>query len=598
VIFKRKKNIILLIISVGIILSLSTNLNNFSQVSSLTNIVEDYSDELDYTISSPIIIDEESDFTNLGFSGAGINGDPYLIKGLKIETTGDYAIQITGVTSAFNIEDCYIDGNVYGIYIEGPMYNKTIIRNNTVVDTDNGIYIVNLDDLEVVNNTCIDCGYASTRIYFCDGMKILNNTFIGSDQVHLGNAQSAVIANNTCTNTGFTINTNGPWYLNHEFTDNYVNGKPVLFLANPQDIVISDNSYSQVIVGDGNNVTVKDMIFSNTAIGVYLNEVDGMHVINCTIINATVLGIDVRGWNSLIEDCEVGFATDAIDVSTCTNNVIRNCYLYESGSGILAVNAPNVTCFNNTIENCYNSGIRFQSNNVGKILNNTITNAGDGLWFYDFEDCTIAYNNFENSPNSYYAIFLYTLCANNIIHNNFFLNNNPGGTSQVYDDAGNTWYDVSTQTGNYYSDYSGSGPYNVDGAAGSTDPYVITDSTSPTISSKSPDLEYIVGSTGNTIYWQASDQYPRYYQLLKNDTIFKAANWISYQFVSVKVDGLIVGTHNYTAIFYDRAGNYVVSTILVTVAPVISEYQNINVTLLSISILSMISISIILNKKK
>ncbi|MCE7742857.1 MAG: hypothetical protein GOP50_10420 [Candidatus Heimdallarchaeota archaeon] len=597
----KRTHIVFTLISLSIILSLSFNLNASFQIQAITDLESGNIDDLNYTISGPILINEEIDFTNLGFSGSGINGDPYKIEELKIETSNSYGIQISGVSSYFTIEDCYIDAEQYAINIEGPVAGQVQIENNTLVNTNHGIYINNLDDLEVVNNTIQNCGQYSARIYFSDGMKIINNTFIGSEQVYLANAQSAIIENNTCIDTGFNIYTNGAWFQNHVVTNNYVNGKPLGFFVNPQDLVISDNIYGQIIIGDGDNVTVRDQVIGNTATSIISVEVNGLNLFNNTCLNNYLYGIRVIGRNTLIEDCEVGFVSPygAIDVSTSAHTIIRNCYLHDSSFGVIAVNSPNITCFNNTIENNSEYGIRYQSNAVGNVYNNTISNSGQGLRFHSFDLTTIAYNIFENSPSGFYGINFDSGCNNNTIHNNFFLNNNPGGISEALDEGfNNTWFDESTLTGNYYSDYSGSGDYVIEGSAGSVDPYVIVDTTSPVIVVKAVDLDYTEGETGNTIYWQASEQYPRFYQQMLNGSIFRTAVWRSFDIINLNVDGLDAGVHNYTTVFFDIAGNSIASTIIVTVIAVIPEYQQTSILLVSLSIISIISISYIIKRKK
>ncbi len=598
---KKQKRATLTFITLGIIFSLGFNINSSFNIQAISNIESGNVDELNYTTSGPILITHDDNFTDLGFSGTGINGDPYKIEELSIETSNSYGIQITGVTAYFTIEDCYIDAIQYCIYIIGPVAGQVQIENNTLTNTNHGLYIENLDDLEVKNNTFENCGQYSTRIYFSDGMKIINNTFIGSEQAYLANAQSATIANNTCIDTGLNIYTNAAWYLDHEVTNNYVNGKPLLYLANPQDIVISDNIYGQIIIGDGNNITIRDQVIGNTAISIIVDEVDTLHLINNTCLNNHFYGIDVRGVNIIVEDCDIGFVSPygAIEASTCLNIVIRNCYLHDSSFGLIAVNTHNITCFNNTVENNVGYGIRYQSNTEGYVLNNTINNSGHGIRFHGFGFCEIAYNIFENSASSYYGINLDSACHNITIHNNFFLNNNPGGISEVLDEGyDNTWYDTNTLTGNYYSDYSGSGDYTIEGSAGSVDPYVIIDATSPSIAVKSADLEYSAGSTSNTIYWQASEQYPRYYQLIVEHSLVRTAIWRSYDIIIVNVDGKAIGVYNYTAVFFDIAGNSVASTIIVTVIAAIPEYQNLSILLVCLSLISFISVSSILKKRK
>ncbi|MHA1200152.1 MAG: NosD domain-containing protein, partial [Candidatus Heimdallarchaeaceae archaeon] len=78
--------------------------------------------------------------------------------------------------------------------------------------------------------------------------------------------------------------------------------------------------------------------------------------------------------------------------------------------------------------------------------------------------------------NVRYGVRINTLLSSgNIIHSNYFICNNLNGTedgnSQAYDESFSNWYDEDTNTGNYYSDYSGESEYQIDGRNNKTDPY-------------------------------------------------------------------------------------------------------------------------------
>ncbi len=78
------------------------------------------------------------------------------------------------------------------------------------------------------------------------------------------------------------------------------------------------------------------------------------------------------------------------------------------------------------------------------------------------------------------------------------------------------------------------------------------------------DIEYVVGSTGNTLTWNPSDTNPLSYELYRNSTLIDSDNWSS-ESLSFNVDGLDVGYYNYTLIVYDTSGNLSWNTVFVTV---------------------------------
>ena len=92
-----------------------------------------------------------------------------------------------------------------------------------------------------------------------------------------------------------------------------------------------------------------------------------------------------------------------------------------------------------------------------------------------------------------------------------------------------------------------------------------TDRTGPTLDHPA-DISYSVGETGNSITWNPSDEHPVSYQVLLDGTLVKAGDWNSTSDqVTVIVDGLDVGAHNYTIIVTDIAGNIATDEVIVSV---------------------------------
>jgi len=95
-----------------------------------------------------------------------------------------------------------------------------------------------------------------------------------------------------------------------------------------------------------------------------------------------------------------------------------------------------------------------------------------------------------------------------------------------------------------------------------------TDRTDPTLNHPS-DIEYILGATGNRINWTLSDEHPVEYQVRLNGSLVKVGYWNSTsEQVTILVDALDVGVHNYTITITDIAGNTGTDEVFVTVVPV------------------------------
>ncbi len=92
-----------------------------------------------------------------------------------------------------------------------------------------------------------------------------------------------------------------------------------------------------------------------------------------------------------------------------------------------------------------------------------------------------------------------------------------------------------------------------------------TEQTSPILNHPT-DIEYVLGDTGHNITWTGSDEYPASYQIFKDGTEVTGGDWTSsvYEF-SISVDGLEIGTYNYTISVVDVGGNAASDEVTVTV---------------------------------
>jgi parallel beta-helix repeat protein len=85
------------------------------------------------------------------------------------------------------------------------------------------------------------------------------------------------------------------------------------------------------------------------------------------------------------------------------------------------------------------------------------------------EETVVMYNTIQE--NGHFGITLF-FSNYNLLHHNNLIDNNITYTSQAYDGQENNWYDTEKLEGNYWSDYNGTGNYNIDG--GAVDPYPLS----------------------------------------------------------------------------------------------------------------------------
>ena len=99
------------------------------------------------------------------------------------------------------------------------------------------------------------------------------------------------------------------------------------------------------------------------------------------------------------------------------------------------------------------------------------------------------------------------------------------------------------------------------------------DFTNPSVTDVA-DFAYDEGDTGNTITWTVTDRFPGIYIITRNGEYLDSGNWNSLTPIWINVDGLAEGTYTYLISITDCAGNIAQDTVVVTVNPVIPEFDS------------------------
>ena len=300
-----------------------------------------------------------------GSSAITLSADGITLDGFTATNSGSFLGEagIKGNSNNNTITGNNASNNYYGIYLSSSSNNNNITTNNICNNNNWGFSL-----WSSINNTITD------------------NTFVND----------GLLVAETYQNT---------------MEDNKVNGKPLVYLEDTSDIVVTDAG--QVILVNCNNITVKNLDLSNTCVGVELSGTE-----DCIISNNTVSN---NNWHGIYLD-------------------------YYSN---------NNTITGNTASHNYYSGIWSFNNNI--ITGNNASSNKWGIYLYSSSNNTITGNNVCN--NSYAGIYLYS-SSNNTIYNNYFNN-----TNNAWDNGNNIW-NISKKErtniiggswlgGNYWGDYAG-----------------------------------------------------------------------------------------------------------------------------------------------
>jgi len=358
------------------------------------------------------------------------------------------------------------------------------IEKNTITYCRSGISCYGIDNSILRNNTCSYCDYECIKISSTKNSLIENNTIAfgirAGLELYIANNNS--ISGNQFFSCGLNpFTTYDDTYSQNKITNNLVNNKPLGYFENLTNEVFSEPNYGQLFFINCSNLVLQNQNLTSASLGLTLYRCKNTTIQNNVCNNNSYSGIFVRDSQKMIiynntcnfnkrePDSSVGRGIETFNISglflinnTCLSNHCGIDLRY-SHNAIIANNTCATSFYGFYLSDCINASI-FANN-----FNNNLL--GINLW--DSEFCVIIYNLF--SKNSKYGLRICDGDNNTIHHNNFIQNNLVYSPSQAYDSGDNNlWYDNSTNEGNYWSNWLGSGNYSIDGFSNAADLYPLS----------------------------------------------------------------------------------------------------------------------------
>jgi peptide/nickel transport system substrate-binding protein len=312
------------------------------------------------------------------------------ISGFTIQNSGssDYDCGASVHSSANNLSNNIVRNNNNGILIN-PDSNDNIMTDNSVSESE--LYGIHLwrSNNSILNGNIVTNGLDGIIIEFCSNTTLRNNTI--SDNV-------------------WNFGVGGedlPYFIQDIDTSNKVEGKPIQYLINKENIVIDSTwDIGYLCLVNSTNVTVKDLALNTPS----------WHGIQFAYTK-----------NSRIENVTISETSYAIDFVYSFNNSVVNSKISNRNGIMLWKSNDNIIIGNNISRNDFAVLLFYSSNNT--IMNNNINNNWRGIFLY--------------SSN------------NRMYHNNFIDNG-----VQIFTEENayvNIW-DNGCE-GNYWSDYNGTDFY-------------------------------------------------------------------------------------------------------------------------------------------
>jgi len=373
---------------------------------------------------------------------------------------------------AVNLTITNADVGIEMAYTPAPMLGSNDVSSNDLY----GILLLHSPDASVTQNNISSNGLGFT-LWSSPGATVAQNTISNNENgLTLIASDYVIITANVFGGDGVIWGAGGPIrYDSFTITpDNSVNGRPLLYYKDCDDLVLDGISVGQLLVADCVHVVATNLTITDTDVGIEMgnvaevlitannlssNNLEGVHLESSR--NATITANDASNngqgiylWNSsnsIIAANDVSYGYQGIfllsgDEATITaNNVSSN-----KGFGIAVYNVPDITVTANNVTENFQGIFLLESPRAVIAANGVSENGWYGISLVVSPEAVIAANNV--SLSGYLGIDLRSSPGASVHHNNIINN-----ARQASDDLGveNLWDDGYPSGGNYWSEYTG-----------------------------------------------------------------------------------------------------------------------------------------------
>ena len=503
------------------------------------------------------------------------------------------------ITSSSNIvlENCYVDTvSLYGVSISGS--SNIQILNNIVTGASYGFDIGdNLQDIIIQNNTAYGNAYGFHSLTFTSSNVTLSNNTANSNSL-----------------VGFTLDSNS---LSGDLLEANNNGQHGIYIQRGQinisNSIINNNGVNGLQIGSSiiNSTITNNKISSNGQYGIS-TIVDYTTIIGNEISSNSKSGISISSsfnfisQNTIYSNLNHGFLMS----STYNNTITYNNISFNSNFGISMFGTNNYnSIYLNILEGNYNSSTIAEASDSSSNINYWSKDVVGNYW----GDYTGIDSNSDGLGDTAYILNggakdNYPLMNTKIIEGiddispivNFIQDkivniteSNVNISWELFDmfpDAFTVYKnDSNISQGSWNNsvpltisiDNSFEASYNFTLVANDTSNnimidevwiFVVNETINPVVTPLN-DFVIIYNTTGNELSWNVVDDNPSNYKIYKNGSLFDSGIWSS-SFITVSIDGLSVGIHQFVLEVYDIYGNFKNESVTVTV-----EYEQVNPTI-------------------
>jgi len=217
-----------------------------------------------------------------------------------------------------------------------------------------------------------------------------------------------------------------------------------------------------------------------------------------------------------------------------------------------------------TVSGNADRGIFVVSSDYFVAFRNNVSGNSDGICLYYSNGATVVGNTILR--NSRYGIIIWGPSSSNSLYWNLISHN---GMANAVDSGEDNLWDDGFACGNHWGNYNDTQDYAVSGSAGSNDRFPNSTWPYPVITVPSS-FECVHGLIGLNVVWNLTVplSYFSYvvsnYTILVNGTAVECSRWNGFE-IDASLDGLQVGTYNFTLVIDDSFGNRAISLVIVRI---------------------------------
>ena len=361
--------------------------------------------------------------SDVGYLGI-VNSTNIIVKDLNL--TGNYEGILFAYTNNSFIQNVNASNSYLGAYFAYSQNNT--VHNNTLMYNQAGLYLYESESNNVNHNTLRSNGLGLGLISYSKDNTVDFNKFLGNDfslyfeksddntlnsneasnstyGLFLEESSYNVLRRNNLTGNKYSFGVDGDHlvhFINNIDTSNTVNGKPIIYLVNIQNLTIDPSAFSEtgyLGVVNSTNVSVKNLNFSDNIQGILFAYTNGSSIEGINATNNYWGILMIESYDNTVSQNNLANNGYCLDLWHSEDNMIFGNVVRKGKDGIFLEYSTHNSVIDNIVADNVYDGIWLVSSGSNSITNNTVSNNGYGVELY-YSGSSILRDN--NMTGNYY----------------------------------------------------------------------------------------------------------------------------------------------------------------------------------------------------